>query len=110
MLSDGIIEPVAGRILFRKDDERGSTRGGIILPETTKIPVLTGRVLSIAKDLENDFEFPITKGDKVLIDPTEAIPVDFEQGNKLYIVPSEDVIAVIRKSECDSSGDMRPLK
>ena len=28
-----------------------------------------------------------------------SIPVDFEQDNKLYIIPVEDVVAVIRRGE-----------
>ena len=37
------------------------------------------------------------KYDKVLIDPRKSIPVDFEQDNKLFIIPVEDIVAVFRK-------------
>ena len=35
-------------------------------------------------------------GDKVLFNPKQAIPVDFEGDNRLFVIPVEDVVAVFR--------------
>ena len=93
------IEPVGMRVLIRKDSEKRKTRGGIHLPDDAKTPVLTGRVVAISAQLDSDPDYPLQKYDKVLIDPRNGIPVDFEQDNMLFIIPVEDVVAVFRKGD-----------
>ena len=95
------IEPVGLRVLIRKDEEKRTTRGGIHLPDDAKTPVLTGRVVATSIQVDGDPDYPLQKYDKVLIDPRNGIPVDFEQDNKLFIVPVEDVVAVYRKQDTD---------
>ena len=92
------VEPLGPRILIRKDESRQRTRGGIVLPDQAEIPTITGRVVEISVEVANDDEFPVRKYDKVLFHPKQAIPVDFESDNLLYVVPVEDVVAVFRKS------------
>ena len=104
-MSDDVIIPLCGRVLIRKDEDKKETRGGIILPDTTPIPVITGRVVEISEDVENDIEVPIRKYDKVLLDPTRAIPVELVSDNKLFIVPVKDLVAVFRKSEPETNED-----
>lgn len=91
------VEPLGMRILIRKDEARQETRGGIVLPDTSEIPTITGRVVEISVQIERDEDFPIRKYDKVLFHPKNAIPVDFEPDNLLYVVPVEDVVAVFRR-------------
>jgi chaperonin GroES len=91
--SNTIIEPMCGRVLIRKDDDKGVTRGGIVLPDSTKIPTITARVVAIAADIESDITIPLSIYDKVIVDPSRSIPVDFEGDNKLYIIPAEDIVA-----------------
>ena len=100
-MSNEVIIPLCGRVLISKDDDRKETKGGIVLPDSVKIPVITGRVVEIAADIESDFDIPIRKYDKVLLDPSNAIPVELEGGNKLYVVPVEDLVAVFRKLDND---------
>ena len=103
------VEPLGPRILIRKDESRQTTRGGIVLPDQAEIPTITGRVVEISLEVENDPEFPVRKYDKVLFHPKSAIPVDFESDNLLYVVPIDDVVAVFRKSEAslrDTDDDL----
>lgn len=102
---DMIIIPLKQRVLFRKDDDKSTTHGGIVLPDSAKIPTITGRILKISPDLENDEMFPVRQYDKVLIDPTDAIPVELDSGNKQFIVPVECVIAVFKKGEEPKADD-----
>jgi chaperonin GroES len=94
-----IIEPVGMRVLVRKDEERRTTRGGIHLPDDAKIPVITGRIVALSAQVENDPDYPLQKYDKVILDPRNGIPVDFEQDNKLFIIPVEDIVAVYRRAQ-----------
>ncbi len=93
------VEPLGMRILIRKDESRQKTRGGIVLPDSSEIPTITGRVVEISVQIERDDDFPIHKYDKVLFHPKNAIPVDFEPDNLLFVVPIEDVVAVFRRSK-----------
>jgi len=109
------VEPVGKRILIRKDEARQRTRGGIVLPDQAEIPTITGRVVEISAQIERDLDFPIRKYDKVLFHPKNAIPVDLEADNVLYVVPIEDVVAVFRriepkKSRTKSTGDTEELE
>lgn len=98
-MSLDVIEPIGLRVLIRKDDEKRTTRGGIHLPDDARIPVITGRVVAISAQLDSDPDYPIQQYDKVLVDPRNGIPVDFEPDNKLFIISVEDVVAVIRRGE-----------
>jgi len=96
---DDYVEPLGKRILIRKDGPRQKTRGGIVLPDQSEIPTITGRIVEISVQIERDLDFPILKYDKVLFHPKNAIPVDFEADNLLYVVPIEDIVAVFRRVE-----------
>ncbi|HUS40066.1 MAG: co-chaperone GroES [Pirellulales bacterium] len=98
-MSSETIEPVGLRVLIRKDEERRTTRGGIHLPDDAKTPVLSGRIVAISVQVDSDPDYPLQRYDRVLIDPRNGIPVDFEQDNKLFIVPIEDIVAVFRKND-----------
>ena len=102
-LSD-FVEPLGLRILIRKDESRQKTRGGIVLPDNAEIPTITGRVVEISVQIVSDGDLPINKYDKVLFNPGNAIPVDFESDNLLYVVPVEDVVAVFRRDDAKTSA------
>jgi chaperonin GroES len=94
-----VIEPIGERVVIRKDENRRETKGGIVLPDSHEIPVITGRVIAISKAIENDEDQTIRQYDKVLFDPREAIPVELEHDNKLFVVSLERVLAIFRRSE-----------
>jgi chaperonin GroES len=94
-----IVEPLGNRVLIRKDADKKQTKGGIQLPDNIEIPTITGRVVAVSHQVDNDDDFPLKRYDKVLFNPKHAIPVDFEGDNKLFVVPVEDVVAVFRKAD-----------
>ena len=102
-MSNEYVEPLGMRILIRKDEARQETRGGIVLPDTSEIPTITGRVVEISVQIDRDEDFPIRKYDKVLFHPKNAIPVDFEADNLLFVVPVDDIVAVFRKPPRENS-------
>jgi len=93
-----IIEPIGKRVVIRKDENKRETRSGIVLPDSHEIPVITGRVIAISKQIENDEDHTIRQYDKVLFDPREAIPVELEHDNKLFVVHIDRVLAIFRRS------------
>lgn len=93
------VEPLGKRVLIRKDQDKKRTKGGIELPDSVEIPTITGRIVSVSAQVEADSDFPIKQYDRVLFHPKNAIPVDFEADNQLFVVPIEDVVAVFRKAK-----------
>ena len=92
-----VVEPIGERVLIRKDEDRKVTKVGIHLPDKIEIPTLTGRVVTVSTVIENNPDYPISQYDKVLFNPKQSIPVDFEGDNRLYVVPIEDIVAVFRR-------------
>ena len=104
-----IIEPIGKRVVIRKDDNKRETRSGIVLPDSHEIPVITGRVIAISKQIENDEDQTIRNYDKVLFDPREAIPVELEHDNKLFVVSLDRVLAIFRRSEQKPASEKSDL-
>ena len=94
-----IIEPIGKRVVVRKDDNKRETKSGIVLPDSHEIPVITGRVIAVSKQIENDDDQTIRQYDKVLFDPREAIPVELEHDNKMFVVHIDRVLAIFRRSD-----------
>ena len=51
-----LIEPVGWRVVVRKDENRRQTKSGIVLPDTKEIPVITGRIVAVSREVEHDDE------------------------------------------------------
>lgn len=90
------VEPIGLRVLVRKDEPKRETKGGIALPDAAEIPTITGRIVTISAAIAHDEDLPLRQYDKVLFHPKNAIPVDFESDNQLFVVPAEDIVAVFR--------------
>ena len=97
------IEPIGARVLVRKDEPKRETKGGIALPDAAEIPTITGRIVTISRQIEHDENVPLRQYDKILFHPKNAIPVDFEPDNQLYVVPVEDIVAVFRLNPPETS-------
>jgi chaperonin GroES len=103
-----IIEPIGKRVVIRKDDNKRETKSGIVLPDSHEIPVITGRVIAVSKAIENDEDQTIRQYDKVLFDPREAIPVELEHDNRMFVVAIDRVLAIFRRS--DQPKPIKPKK
>ncbi len=91
------VEPIGSRVLIRKDEDRKVTKVGIHLPDKIEIPTLTGRIVAVSTQVDHDEDYLIKQYDRVLFNPKNSIPVDFEGDNRLFVIPIEDVVAVFRK-------------
>src|SRR3954453_7009765 len=100
-----IIEPIGKRVVVRKDENKRETCTGIVLPDSHEIPVITGRGVAVSKEIEKDEDQTIRQFDKVLFDPREAIPVELEHDNKLFVVHLDRVLAIFRRSAAPGSKE-----
>lgn len=99
------VEPLGMRVLIRKDEDKKTTKGGIELPGNIEIPTITGRVVAVSAQIDRDEDYPIARYNKVLFNPKNAVPVDFEGDNRLFVVPVEDIVAVFRREGAETPGD-----
>lgn len=99
-----VVEPLGKRVLIRKDDDKKQTKSGIHLPDKIEIPTLTGRIVAVSAQVQRDLDYPIRQYDRILFNPKQAIPVDLEGDNRLYVVPVEDVVAVFRRDGGGGTG------
>jgi len=94
--------PINKMVLVRKDEDKETTSGGIILPDKSKIPVITCRVLEIGPSVD-PVQCPIKEYYKVLVQPACAVPLSFDDSNKLYVLNSDDILAYEELTESDSN-------
>jgi len=97
LLSEAQMEtwkPVGKMVLVRKDEDKETTSGGIILPDSSKIPVITCVVIAIGPQVDTIGTCPISNMDRIIVDPTNAIPISFESNEKRYVIDSEKILAV----------------
>ncbi len=92
------LRPLGDKVLVKRVEAESKTKSGIVLPDSHEIPVITGRVIAISKAIENDEDQTIRQYDKVLFDPREAIPVELEHDNRLFVVAIDRVLAIFRRS------------
>ena len=89
------IQPLGNMVLVRKDEDKKTTQGGIILPDGCEKVVLTARVLGIGPAIDEEM-VGFKQYDKIIVNPCRSIKVDFENDH-VFLVPVDDVVAVIRK-------------
>jgi co-chaperonin GroES (HSP10) len=104
------ISPMGWYVLVRPDEPKEKTAGGIILPGENKIPVLTGRILEIGPEAQNEsHNFPISKYDKVIYKKSNQIPVDLEQYLRTdkddgpALIPLKDIVAKVTTNKNDAT-------
>ncbi len=107
---DEVIQPLHRWILVRKDDDKTTSKGGIILPPGSEKVVLTARVLKLGTGLVADSGGPhpdcqLKQYDKVIVNPCRSIQPDLEN-ETLYLVLYEDVIALVSKAK--GTGESLP--
>src|SRR4029079_9517678 len=97
------VEPIGARVLVRKDEPKRQTKGGIALPDAAEIPTITGRIVAISAQIENDEDVPLRQYDRTLFHPKHALPLDLEPETHLFIAPAEAVVAVFRREPKDET-------
>ncbi|MCX6095231.1 MAG: co-chaperone GroES [Candidatus Bipolaricaulota bacterium] len=90
------IKPLGNRILAKKiDEEERKTSGGIVIPETARgDKVVRAKVVAVG----TNERIEVKKGDEILVPDSDFALTKVEFGaEKLFLVKSTDVLAVIEK-------------
>jgi chaperonin GroES len=94
------IRPLHDRIIVRRVEEEGKTKGGIIIPDTAKEKPMEGKVTAVGKGkiLEDGKlqALDVKAGDRVLFGKYSGTEVKIE-GEEHLIMREDDILGVIEK-------------
>jgi chaperonin GroES len=94
------IRPLQDRVIVKRVEEEGKTKGGIIIPETAKEKPMEGKVIAAGKGkvLEDGKIHPldVKVGDRVLFGKYSGTEVKIE-GEEHLIMREDDILGVIEK-------------
>jgi chaperonin GroES len=90
--------PLHDRILVRRVEEVGTTRGGIIIPDSAKDKPQEGEVKSVGKGKTNDegkvFPLALEAGDHILFGKYSGTEIKID-GEDFLIMKEEEVLGVV---------------
>src|SRR6266566_5375010 len=90
--------PLHDRILVRRLEEAGTTRGGLIIPDSAKDKPQEGRVIAIGKGKTNDegkvFALAVKEGDRILFGKYSGTEIKID-GEDLLIMREEEVLGIL---------------
>jgi chaperonin GroES len=90
--------PLHDRILVRRVEEVGTTRGGIIIPDSAKDKPSEGEVISVGRGKSNDegriFPLVVKEGDRILFGKYSGTEIKLD-GEDFIIMREEEVLGVI---------------
>ena len=93
--------PLHDRILVRRVEEVGTTRGGIIIPDSAKDKPSEGEVISVGRGKSNDegkvFPLAVKEGDRILFGKYAGTEIKLD-GEDFVIMREEEVLGVISGS------------
>jgi chaperonin GroES len=91
------IRPLQDRIVVKRLESEGKTKGGIIIPDTAKEKPIEGRVVAVGngKVLKNGKQLPldVKVGDVVLFGKYSGTEVKLD-GEEHVLIREDDVLAV----------------
>jgi len=92
------LKPLQDRILVQRVEEKTTTKGGIIIPDTAKEKPVEGKVIAVGdgKVSEDGKKIPleIKKGDRVLFGKYSGTEVQID-GEEYLIMREDDILGII---------------
>jgi chaperonin GroES len=90
--------PLHDRILVRRVEEVGTTRGGILIPDSAKDKPQEGEVISVGKGKTNEegkvFPLALKNGDRILFGKYSGTEIKID-GENFLIMKEEEVLGVV---------------
>jgi chaperonin GroES len=90
--------PLHDRILVRREEEVGTTRGGLIIPDSAKDKPQEGTVISVGKGKTNEegklFPLAVKEGDTILFGKYSDTEIKLD-GEDFLIMKEEEVLGVV---------------
>ncbi len=93
------IQPLHDRVIVKRVEEEGKTKGGIIIPDTAKEKPIEGIVTAVGsgKREEGGKKIPldVKEGDRILFSKYAGTEINIE-GEEHLIMKEEDIIAIVK--------------
>ena len=90
--------PLHDRILVRRVEEGGTTRGGLIIPDSAKDKPQEGTVISVGKGKTNEegklFPLTVKEGDSILFGKYSGTEIKLD-GEDFLIMKEEEVLGIL---------------
>jgi chaperonin GroES len=90
--------PLHDRILVRRVEEAGTTRGGLIIPDSAKDKPQEGAVISVGNGKTNDegklFPLAVKEGDSILFGKYAGTEIKID-GEDFLIMKEEEVLGIV---------------
>jgi chaperonin GroES len=90
--------PLHDRILVRRVEEAGTTRGGLIIPDSAKDKPQEGTVISVGKGKTNEdgklFPLALKEGDTILFGKYSGTEIKLD-GQDFLIMKEEEVLGIV---------------
>ena len=90
--------PLHDRILVRRQEEVGTTRGGLIIPDSAKDKPQEGTVISVGKGKSNEegklFPLAVKEGDAILFGKYSGTEIKID-GEDFLIMKEEEVLGIV---------------
>ena len=90
--------PLHDRILVRRVEEAGTTRGGLIIPDSAKDKPQEGKVISVGAGKINDegklFPLAVKEGNSILFGKYSGTEIKLD-GEDFLIMKEEEVLGIV---------------
>ena len=90
--------PLHDRILVRREEEAGTTRGGLIIPDSAKDKPQEGTAISVGKGKTNDegklLPLAVKEGDSILFGKYSGTEIKLD-GEDFLIMKEEEVLGIV---------------
>jgi chaperonin GroES len=90
--------PLHDRILVRREEEAGTTRGGLIIPDSAKDKPQEGTVISVGNGKTNEdgklFPLALKEGDTILFGKYSGTEIKLD-GQDFLIMKEEEVLGIV---------------
>ena len=94
------IRPLQDRVIVKRVEEEGKTKGGIIIPDSAKEKPMEGKVIAVGKGKVLDdgkiHPLDVKVGDRVLFGKYSGSEVKIDEEEHL-IMREDDILGVIEK-------------
>ena len=92
------VRPLHDRLLVKRIEEEGKTKGGLIIPDTAKEKPMEGRIIAVGKGKVGEDgklrPLDVQPGNRVLVGKYSGTEIQLE-GDEHLIIREDDVLAVL---------------
>ena len=90
--------PLHDRVVVKRVEEEGKTKGGIIIPDTAKEKPMEGEIVAVGPGARDEkgtlVPLDVKKGDRILFGKWSGSEIKLD-GDELLIMKESDIMAII---------------